>query len=81
MWPLLILSPFLGTPETTKVAFAVSEPGGGCTGCVGVNIAWTPRWFKESANFWSRPPPPPPFQGAKMFKGCRGQGLHLGSRQ
>ena len=24
-------------------------------------------------------PPHPPFQGAKMFKGCRGQGLHLGA--
>ena len=23
--------------------------------------------------------PPPPFQGAKMFKGRRGQGLHLGA--
>ena len=23
--------------------------------------------------------PPPPFQGAKMSKGCRGQGLHLGA--
>ena len=22
-------------------------------------------------------PPPPPFQGAQMFRGCRGQGLHL----
>ena len=22
---------------------------------------------------------PPPLQGAKMFKGCRGQGLHVGT--
>ena len=25
------------------------------------------------------PPPPPPLQGAKMFRGCQGQGLHLGA--
>ena len=25
------------------------------------------------------PPPPYPLQGTKMFKGCRGQGLHLGA--
>ena len=25
------------------------------------------------------PPPHPPLQGAKMFKGCRSQGLHLGT--
>ena len=24
-------------------------------------------------------PPPPPDQGAKMLKRCRGQGLHLGA--
>ena len=28
--------------------------------------------------FWSQPPPPL-FQGAKMIRGCRGQGLHLGA--
>ena len=27
-----------------KVAFGVNRPRGGCTGCVGVNIAWTVRW-------------------------------------
>uniref|UniRef100_A0A7S4D376 Uncharacterized protein n=1 Tax=Eutreptiella gymnastica TaxID=73025 RepID=A0A7S4D376_9EUGL len=26
-----------------------------------------------------QPGSPPPFQGAKMFKGCRGQGPHLGA--
>ena len=56
----------------------MSRLGGGCTGCVGVNIAWIPWWFKERGDFWSQPPPRP-LQGAKMFKGDRGQGLHLGA--
>ena len=44
----------------SKVAFGVSKPGGGCTGCMGVNIACTPRWFKERGVFWSQPPTPHP---------------------
>ena len=60
----------------SKVAFGVSRLGGGCTGCVGVNIAYIPRWFKERGDFG---PSPPPLQGAQMFKGCRGQGLRLGT--
>ena len=69
-----------------KVALGAHRPGGGCAGCVGVNIAGTPRWLRETGDFWSYAPPqaptapppiPPPRQRAKMFKGCRGQGLHL----
>ena len=26
----------------SEVALGVNRPGGGCTGCMGVNIAWTP---------------------------------------
>ena len=62
----------------SKVALAMNRRGGGCTGCMGVNIAWTPRCFREKGWFLVLCPPPP-FQGAKMFKGGRGQGLHLGS--
>ena len=54
------------------------RPGGGCTGCVGVNIAWTPRWFRERGWFLVLCPHPS-LQGAKMFQGCRVQGLHLGA--
>ena len=42
-----------------KVAFCVSKPGGGCTGCVAVNFSQRP-WFKYRVFFWSHPPPPPP---------------------
>ena len=59
----------------SKFALSVNRPGGGCTGCVGVNIAWTPRWFTVRAGFWSYAPPLL-LQGAKMFKLCWGQGLH-----
>ena len=55
-----------------KVAFGVSRLGGGCTGFVGVNIAWTPRWFKEMGDCWSQrphPPHPPPFKGPKCLRG------------
>ena len=43
-----------------KVMKGVGRPGGGCTGCVGVNIACTPRWCKERGDFWSQPPSLPP---------------------
>ena len=53
-----------------KVAFGVSRPAGGYTGCVGVNIAWTQRWFKERGDFWSQPPHPttttPPSRGLNV---------------
>ena len=62
----------------SKVALGVNRPGGGCTGCVGVNIAERPQWFRKRGGFWSHAPPPP-LQGAKMFKGCQGQGLHRGA--
>ena len=45
----------------SKVAFGVSRPGGGYTGCVGVNVVCIPQWFKERGVFWS----PPPFKGPK----------------
>ena len=39
-------------------------------GCVGVNIAWTPRWFRERGCFLSYAPHPrPPFKGLKCFRG------------
>ena len=49
-----------------KVAFGLSRPGGGCTGCMGVNNAWTPRWFKKGVIF----APPPPFKGPKCLRGA-----------
>ena len=76
----------------SKVALGVNRPGTGCTGCVGVNIAYRVRgceyclhttavqrkgWFLVLC-----PPPTPtpsPPQGADLFKGYRGQGLHLGA--
>ena len=62
----------------SKVGLGVNRPGGGCRRCVGVNIAWTPRWFRERGVFRSYAPPSP-LQRAKMFQGCWGQGLHLGA--
>ena len=58
----------------SKVPLGVNRPAGGCTGCVGVNIAWTPRWFKERGGCWSYAPPTPPhpptpFKGPKCLRG------------
>ena len=51
--------------------------------CVFEMISAT-RAFLRSVCWGTRDPslaasPPPPFQGAKMFRGCRCQGLHLGA--
>jgi hypothetical protein len=59
-----------------NVAFGVSRPGGGCTRCMGVNITWTLRWFKERGEFGSHHTP---LSGVKLFKWCLGRGLHLGT--
>ena len=40
-------------------------------GCMGVNIAWTPRWLRERGGFWSHAPPPPLFKGPKCLRGVR----------
>ena len=64
-----------------KVSLGVSGSGGGCTGCIGPNIPWTPQQLEEGGGFWSPlpPDPPPPLRPFELFKGCRGQGLHLGA--
>ena len=67
----------LWTGPQAVTTLGVNRPGGGCTGCMGVNIAWTPQWFRERGGFWSyaphppTPAPPPPLQGAKCLRGVR----------
>ena len=38
-------------------------------------------WSNYIGPLFSSTPPPHPLQGAKTFRGCRGQGLHLGTCQ
>ena len=40
-----------------KVAFGVSRPGGGCTGSVGVNIAWWHRGGSKKGEIFGPSPP------------------------
>ena len=65
----------------SKVSFGASGPGGGCTGCVGPNIPWTPQRLEEGDGFWPPTPPPPPalFEGPKCSRGQNVRGVS-GSR-
>ena len=40
-------------------------------------LCWGARDPSPAAPIIPCSPPPPPLQGAKMFKRCQGQGLHL----
>ena len=51
-----------------KVSLGVSGPGGGCTGCVGPNIPWTPRRLEEGVVFGPCPPLPL-FERPKCLRG------------
>ena len=43
----------------SKASLGLNTPGPGYTGCVGVNVAQIPRWFKEMDGFWPYAPPFP----------------------
>ena len=71
-----------GTPPAGARAFkvinATRESG------MYVGVPGTTAWLPPPPRAPLRPPPlsgghTPPFHEAKMFKGCRGQGLHLGT--